>query len=375
MSGNGTFVTPTLWTQIMPEAPFWFDPQKWTLPFRADYYIKPNHYNPDSIFIQLGTYLGSEPWDEVRLNAGTINFNKSIGYIEAKLPLTKIGNPSQIYILGYICSTEWAGELYYIGPQPFRDVVGTYGSWPASSLDGGDGDKNQNGNFSHYFGYNLIAGVSPNDSLAHYDVPLPVELSSFSAENINGKVKLSWVTESEINNYAFFVERSADQVNFEKIAKILGQGSTSSRTEYSYIDEDVTNGETYYYRLYDLDYEGVRTYHQVQSVTIEQKDLIFTNEAYILHNNYPNPFNPVTTIEFDVSEIVEGGAQINLSVYNLLGQKVITLLKGNYESGNYKIQWNGKDAYGRDVPSGIYFYQITSSNHNYKIIKKMSLLR
>jgi flagellar hook assembly protein FlgD len=126
---------------------------------------------------------------------------------------------------------------------------------------------------------------------------------------------------------------------------------------------------------YDLDYEGVRTYHQVQSVTVEQKDLIFTNEAYILHNNYPNPFNPVTIIEFDVSEIVEGGAQINLSVYNLLGQKVITLLNGNYKSGNYKIQWNGKDAYSRDVPSGIYFYQITSSNHNYKIIKKMSLLR
>jgi hypothetical protein len=160
-SGNGTDQTPTLWTQIMPEAPFWFDAQKWTLPFYADHYIKPNHYNPDSTFIQLGTYPGSEPWDEVRLNAGSLNFNKSIGYIEAKLPLDSIGNPSQINIVGYICSGEWAGELYW-DPDPKRDVVGTYGSWPANSLDGGDGDKHDNGNFSHWFVFHLIDGISPN---------------------------------------------------------------------------------------------------------------------------------------------------------------------------------------------------------------------
>ena len=88
-----------------------------------------------------------------------------------------------------------------------------------------------------------------------------------------------------------------------------------------------------------------------------------------LFNNYPNPFNPTTKIEFSVST----ADNFSLAVYDLLGQKVKTLVNNFYNPGNYSINWNAVDDLGMQVPSGIYFYKLNSSS--FVQTNKMILLR
>jgi hypothetical protein len=76
---------------------------------------------------------------------------------------------------------------------------------------------------------------------------------------------------------------------------------------------------------------------------------------FALRANFPNPFNPSTTIKFDVAR----SGQVKLKVYNILGQEIATLVDGYFEAGkNYSANWNGKDALGRSVASGIYIYRL-----------------
>ena len=78
---------------------------------------------------------------------------------------------------------------------------------------------------------------------------------------------------------------------------------------------------------------------------------------YSLSQNAPNPFNPSTQIEFHLPEAGEA----SLFIYNALGQKIHTLAGGMHEAGVHRINGDGKDAYGRPVSSGIYFYRFEST--------------
>jgi hypothetical protein len=88
-----------------------------------------------------------------------------------------------------------------------------------------------------------------------------------------------------------------------------------------------------------------------------------------LYDNYPNPFNPATTISFDLDQ----SNFIQLSVFNVKGQLVKQLINSTLDAGNYNITWNGKDENNRSVASGIYFYRLKSGNEIYT--KKMILLK
>lgn len=88
-----------------------------------------------------------------------------------------------------------------------------------------------------------------------------------------------------------------------------------------------------------------------------------------LYQNYPNPFNPVTHIRFFVAKT----GNVNLSVYNLLGQKVATLFNGNKMPGFYHVNWFGKDETGRSLPSGIYIYRLKTEEQ--VITRKLTLLQ
>jgi hypothetical protein len=79
---------------------------------------------------------------------------------------------------------------------------------------------------------------------------------------------------------------------------------------------------------------------------------------YQLGNNYPNPFNPTTTITFSIPE----NSDVLLEVYNSLGEKVRMLVNENYSSGTYSARWNGRDDFGREVNSGVYIYRIVAAN-------------
>ena len=93
-----------------------------------------------------------------------------------------------------------------------------------------------------------------------------------------------------------------------------------------------------------------------------------------LGQNYPNPFNPVTNITYDVGFVDGPKQQVNLSIYNLLGQHVQTLVRGQQGPGQYKIMWYGRDKSGVSVASGIYFVHMTTSAGKVQT-KKVMLLR
>jgi hypothetical protein len=83
-----------------------------------------------------------------------------------------------------------------------------------------------------------------------------------------------------------------------------------------------------------------------------------------LEQNYPNPFNPVTIISWQLAV----GSDVELSIYNTLGQKVTTLVNGKFDAGYHQITW---DAIG--LAAGIYYYQIIAGN--YRDVKKMVLIK
>ncbi len=86
-------------------------------------------------------------------------------------------------------------------------------------------------------------------------------------------------------------------------------------------------------------------------------------------SNYPNPFNPTTTISFSLPE----DGDVELSIYNVKGQKVKQLVNDQLSAGQHSIEWNGKDANNKSVSSGIYFYKISTGNSS--AMKKMLLLK
>jgi hypothetical protein len=96
---------------------------------------------------------------------------------------------------------------------------------------------------------------------------------------------------------------------------------------------------------------------------------------YYLHQNYPNPFNPNTIIKFDLP----ARSQVEVSIYDVNGKLVKKLINDQKEAGYHSVEWNGTDAYGRKVSSGIYFYRISAKNlrngSEFIQTKKMVLLK
>tara|TARA_B100001964_G_C13886819_1_gene445423 strand:- start:173 stop:658 length:486 start_codon:yes stop_codon:yes gene_type:complete len=92
-------------------------------------------------------------------------------------------------------------------------------------------------------------------------------------------------------------------------------------------------------------------------------------ESYSLSDAYPNPFNPTTTLSFSIKD----GGYMNLSIYDMTGRLVNTLVDGNLESGYHSVIWNGMDSNGYAVSSGMYIYALQSEDKS--ITKKMVLMK
>ena len=90
--------------------------------------------------------------------------------------------------------------------------------------------------------------------------------------------------------------------------------------------------------------------------------------TFVLNQNYPNPFNPTTTISFNIG--MSGTPQVRLDVYNILGQRINTLLDKRMEAGNHSIEWDGTNREGQRVASGIYLYklQVNESSETRKML-------
>lgn len=192
---------------------------------------------------------------------------------------------------------------------------------------------------------------------------IPVELVSFSANVVGTSVVLSWKTATELNNLGFAVQRSYDGKNFFDIGFVHGSGTTTQEKSYSFIDFDLSAAQTLYYRLRQIDYNGVASFTSIIQVEISQT---FT---FNLAQNYPNPFNPSTSINFTLP--IE--AKVTLKVYDVLGNEVFQVVNDNLSAGQhlYPISFD-------KLSSGIYIYTIEAKGidgSTFKSSRKMMLMK
>ncbi len=203
------------------------------------------------------------------------------------------------------------------------------------------------------------APCGPEDGMVSTDYSyVPVELTSFVAKvNAAGQVELSWSTATELNNLGFQVERKAVNGEYLPIGYVQGNGTTTERKEYSFIDKSVEAGK-YFYRLKQMDFDGRFEYSPEIEVDVHPP-LQFT-----LEQNYPNPFNPSTKIKFGLAE----NTNVRLAVYNLLGELIATLVNNQLSAGFYEVEFNATS-----LPSGMYIYSIETPV--YKEVRKMMLMK
>ncbi len=184
---------------------------------------------------------------------------------------------------------------------------------------------------------------------------LPVELSYFTASLETDGVLLQWATESEIENLGFILERKTIETDWHEIVSykqdesLLGQGTVSFPSDYEHLDNLVIQGNNYEYRLADVDYNGVVTYHATRSVFIPDKFSVIA---------YPNPFNPSTIIKYNLSY----NALAHIAIYDITGKLINTLINQEQSVGWHEVQWNGTNQNGKEVPGGIYLSRVTVGN-------------
>ncbi|MEJ2055548.1 MAG: FlgD immunoglobulin-like domain containing protein, partial [Calditrichaceae bacterium] len=188
-----------------------------------------------------------------------------------------------------------------------------------------------------------------------------------------GEVSLNWRTESEINNRYWLIQKKEDtptdslndesgetsSEQYETFARLDGEGTKSTETVYNFLDKEVSVGKKYSYRLVDVSINGRKHIHDAQSV------FIGFPERYELFQNYPNPFNPVTNILYELPV----DSDVDLRVYNILGQKVATLINQEQAAGYCKVVWQGKNSNGISLASGIYILVIKAQSKDDSVKK------
>ncbi len=192
-----------------------------------------------------------------------------------------------------------------------------------------------------------------------FDVSLPVELASLRANGGFRQVQLEWTTASEINNLGFEVYRSNSQngpfelvATFATDAALTGAGNSNVYHNYAYKDLRLADKTTYFYKLADVDYNGVRKFHSAISATTADDQTLIS--GFELAQNFPNPFNPETTIQFSLPQ----NSRIRVTIFDLLGRPVRQLGDGEFTAGEHQLKWDGSNDFSQPVSGGVYFLRL-----------------
>jgi len=192
---------------------------------------------------------------------------------------------------------------------------------------------------------------------------VPVELTSFTAEYVGNTTQLNWSTATELNNLGFDVQRSLSGYPFVTVGFVDGKGTTSEIQNYSYVDKTILPNTDYAYRLRQIDFNG--RYHLLAVVNVGESNPL----NFELAQNYPNPFNPATTISIGLPV----KSDVTLDVYNIVGERVLSLYNGELAAGNYNYTVDASN-----LTSGIYIYVLNAvgeDGKNSTLSRKMTLLK
>jgi len=214
--------------------------------------------------------------------------------------------------------------------------------------------------------YRILSTRLPADTigtLSGSPLVLPVQITSFTVTAKDDNAFLSWSTATETNCYGFEIQRTrispstADSNNWTNVVFIAGAGTSNSEHHYTFEERMVSPGR-YSFRIKQIDNNGLITFYGNRGI-----EIVNVNKRLTLYDNYPNPFNPSTTIGF--STLSDGPA--SLRIFNILGQVVTTLFNRTSLAGEtHHVIFDGSV-----FPSGTYFSRLESGNQS--IVKKMIL--
>jgi len=202
-----------------------------------------------------------------------------------------------------------------------------------------------------------------NEATAYVPAIVPVELISFFSSVVDDDVTLNWITATQTNNSGFEIQKLKDSKieklqDWEMIGFVNGHGTTTESQTYSFVDENISAGK-YQYRLKQIDFDGTFEYSNI----IEAE--ILPPAKFSLEQNFPNPFNPSTNIQYAIAS----KQFVSLKIFNTLGQEVETLVNEYQEAGVHSKLY----IVNSTLPSGVYLYQLSAGEYNE--VKKMLLLK
>ena len=275
--------------------------------------------------------------DEFQQMVGqVINFSVSVNDLDPNDTIT--------YTWLYFSSANPGGEFFSASPNAVFDtnnfIKGTY-TFQVEVSDGKD-------QVMHVWTLHLVTSV---------------ELATFNAQffGFDG-VRISWATSREVDNTGFNILRSLSRDGtFIKIND--GLVPPNNKGQYQFSDNGVKVGTRYFYILQDVDLNGRITEHGPLSI-----DIVAPN-TFELSQNFPNPFNPETKIQYQLPE----GGNVVIRIFDVLGREVRTLVDDRRDAGFHVATWDARNNRGLQVGSGIYYYQIVSGKN--RETKKMLLLK
>ncbi len=204
---------------------------------------------------------------------------------------------------------------------------------------------------------NVVTGMSIDNLAPH--VP-----GGLTGAEVDYHAVIGWEQVPDEDLMFYTVYRKDANGNWVRIART---------TDNTYTDTNVSLEHTYTYAVSATDFawnESAKSKELPIFVTsVDGKISKAVPKDYALHQNYPNPFNPTTEIRYAIPK----SANVTISIYNVYGQKVRTLVAGHKTPGYYVATWDGRADNGREVSSGIYFYEIHAGK--FTATKKMTLMR
>jgi len=193
-------------------------------------------------------------------------------------------------------------------------------------------------------------------------VPAPVGITYVIEES---SVTLSWDQIEIATNY--HIDRATDSLFATNLIEFESETN-------SFTDNGLEANIDYYYRISAVCCDGdfTSTNSDVVSVMLTVMDVASADnlpESFRLHQNFPNPFNPVTQIRYDL----QSSENVSINIYNVIGKHIKSLINENQDAGYQSIYWNATDASGQSVPAGMYIYTIQAGD--FRETKKMVLLK
>jgi len=206
------------------------------------------------------------------------------------------------------------------------------------------------------------------DHIFAFSGALDVKISSLNAEQQDNQVKIYWVASAEMSTAGFNVLRSIDGKNYERLNDhMIAAVPSMINSYYEFFDQPNTPG-SYSYVLEAINRDGSSERTEAVDINISATTGVKDNDMmpteFSLGDNYPNPFNPSTTIKVAVPY----AGQVTVDIYNSYGQLVETLHSGYLSQGVYEFTWNGQN-----LASGTYFYRMQADN--FSAVKFMSLVK